>query len=145
MGLVEPRIYLTLCGLLIAVCIVPLLALIAFEYKARGPRPAYVSLPRTIVQFSMWPLMAAITFVWASLPALHAQWKLASGRGLVYRVAQKGGHGIQAEEPLGELSEDEREAIVAAATEAAHGEVTRPPEHQTVATLQALAGNLLIF
>lgn len=145
MGLVEPHISLTICGLLIAVCIVPLFGLIAFEYKTRGPRPAYVSRPKVAAQFLMWPLMAVITFIWASLPALHAQWKLASGRGLVYRVAQKGGHGIQAEEPLGDLSEEEREAIVAAATEAASGEVKRPPEHQTVATLQALAGNLLIF
>jgi hypothetical protein len=38
----------------------------------------------------MWPLMAIITFFFASLPALHAQLKLASGKGLVYRVAEKG-------------------------------------------------------
>jgi hypothetical protein len=34
--------------------------------------------------------MAIITFFWASMPALHAQWKLARGNGLVYRVAEKG-------------------------------------------------------
>ena len=34
--------------------------------------------------------MAVITFFFASMPALHAQWKLASGTGLVYRVAEKG-------------------------------------------------------
>ncbi|MGE0134853.1 MAG: glycosyltransferase family 2 protein [Dehalococcoidia bacterium] len=143
-GLVEPRITLTVCGLLIAVCIVPLFALIAFEYRARGQRPAYVSRVKVLGQFTMWPLMALITFVWASLPALHAQWKLASGRGLVYRVAQKGGHGIRADEPLADPEEQEA-VLVLAAESAANGEVTRPPEHQTVATLQALAGNLLIF
>ncbi|HRC61665.1 MAG TPA: glycosyltransferase family 2 protein [Dehalococcoidia bacterium] len=144
-GLIEPRITLSICGLLIAVCIVPLFALIAFEYRTRGPRPAYVSRVQVAGQFLMWPLMAAITFVWASLPALHAQWKLASGRGLVYRVAQKGGHNIQADEPFAELSEAERDAIVAAATAAANGEVKRPPEHDTVAAFQARAGNLLVF
>ena len=30
-----------------------------------------------------------ITFFWASLPALHAQWLLASGRGLIYQVSEK--------------------------------------------------------
>jgi hypothetical protein len=34
--------------------------------------------------------MAVITFFWASMPALNAQWKLARGNGLVYRVAEKG-------------------------------------------------------
>lgn len=145
-GLVEPTITLTICGLLIALCIVPLFALIAFEYRARGPRPAYVSRRAVAGQFLMWPLMALITFVWASLPALHAQWKLASGRGLVYRVAQKGGHGAEvAEEPITEVPAVEREAMVAAASLAAGGEVKSPPTHDTVAALQALAGNLLIL
>jgi hypothetical protein len=40
--------------------------------------------------FLIWPAMAVITYFFASMPALHAQWKLASGKGLVYRVAEKG-------------------------------------------------------
>jgi hypothetical protein len=39
--------------------------------------------------------MAVVTFFFASLPALHAQLKLASGSHLVYRVAEKGSkHGL---------------------------------------------------
>ncbi|MEP6871898.1 MAG: hypothetical protein ABI939_08625, partial [Anaerolineaceae bacterium] len=53
-------------------------------------RPAHVSRPAFIAQFAIWPLMAVITFFFASLPALHAQLKLASGTGLIYRVAEKG-------------------------------------------------------
>ena len=140
-GLIEPRMQLTICGLLIAVCIVPLLALIVFEYRTRGPRPAEVSLPATIGQFAMWPMMAVITFIWASLPALHAQWKLASGRGLVYRVAEKGGramHDGPAMPVLPELQESDIAALTAP-------EMKSPPEHDTVSILHALAGNLLIF
>jgi hypothetical protein len=43
--------------------------------------------------------MAVITFFFASLPALHAQWKLASGRGLVYRVAEKGSRALPVRAP----------------------------------------------
>jgi hypothetical protein len=79
-------------GLLMAVCIVPLVVLIAVEYSARPRRPAHVSRLTAARSFLMWPLMAPITLVWASMPALHAQWRLASGRGLVYRVAEKGSY-----------------------------------------------------
>jgi hypothetical protein len=64
--------------------------MIAIELKMRGPRPAYVSRKAFAGQFAIWPLMAVITFFFASMPALHAQWKLASGKGLIYRVAEKG-------------------------------------------------------
>ncbi len=79
-----------LAGLRVALCLVPLIALIVLEGKPRPPRPAHVTLPHLVVQYAMWPAMAVITFFWASLPALHAQWRLASGRGLVYLVAEKG-------------------------------------------------------
>ena len=141
-GLFEPRMGLTICGLLIAICIVPLLALIVFEFRARGPRPAYISRPALIGQFLIWPLMGFITFFWASLPALHAQWKLASGRGLVYQVAAKGGHSVHDDAPEAEapLVFQESDIAVLNATE-----TTSPPEHHTVAAMSALAGNLLIF
>jgi hypothetical protein len=64
--------------------------MIIFELKTRGPRPDYVSRTAFIASFGMWPLMAFITFFFASMPALHAQLKLASGQGLIYRVAEKG-------------------------------------------------------
>ncbi|HMS58612.1 MAG TPA: glycosyltransferase family 2 protein [Tepidiformaceae bacterium] len=83
-------INVNLVGALIYFCIFPLFVMIAFEYKARGPRPAYVSRRAAVAGFLMWPAMAVITFFFASMPALHAQWKLASGTGLVYRVAEKG-------------------------------------------------------
>jgi len=89
-GSVEPWIYLSIANLMIYFCLFPLLALIVFEYRARGPRPAHVSRISAVAQLGMWPLMAVITFFFASLPALHAQIKLASGRGLIYRVAEKG-------------------------------------------------------
>lgn len=75
---------------LIYVCIFPLLGLIAIEYRLRGPRPAYVKLRHVAWGFMQWPLMALNTFFLGSVPSLHAQWKLASGQGLVYRVAEKG-------------------------------------------------------
>ncbi len=89
-GLVEPTMWLNLPGVLIALCIFPLLTMIGLELIQRGKRPAYVSRWTYVTGLLMWPLMAVITFFFASLPALHAQWKLASGRGLVYRVAEKG-------------------------------------------------------
>jgi hypothetical protein len=88
--LLQPGMHLSIPGLLVAVCIVPLCALVMIEYRARGPRPAHVSRWGVVRSLLVWPLMAPITYVWACLPALHAQWRLASGRGLVYRVAEKG-------------------------------------------------------
>jgi len=87
---VEPWVYLTLATAIIYFCIFPLIAMIVFELKMRGPRPDYVSRKALIASFGMWPLMAFITFFFASMPALHAQLKLASGQGLIYRVAEKG-------------------------------------------------------
>jgi hypothetical protein len=105
----------------------------------RGQRPEYVSRPALIGQFFMWPLMGVITFFWASLPALHAQWKLASGRGLVYRVAQKGGHGVR-------LSDAEAEASDADATERVPAyDATVTVEGETATVLQSIAGHMLIF
>src|SRR4029078_4176503 len=87
---VGPLMWLSAATVLVYFCLFPLLAIIALEYRTRGPRPADVSRKAAAAQLLMWPLMAVITFVFASLPALHAQWKLASGKGLVYRVAEKG-------------------------------------------------------
>ncbi len=89
-GLIEPVMWLNIPGLLIALCIIPLVVMIVLELKTRPPRPDYISRRAYVGQFVMWPLMAPITFLFASLPALHAQWKLASGKGLIYRVAEKG-------------------------------------------------------
>jgi Glycosyl transferase family group 2 len=89
-GLVEPVMYVNIPGMMVATCIVPLIAMVIFEYKSRGPRPAYVSKRSAAAGFLMWPLMGVITFFFASMPALHAQLKLASGKGLIYRVAEKG-------------------------------------------------------
>ncbi|MBI2767351.1 MAG: hypothetical protein HYX53_15760 [Chloroflexi bacterium] len=83
-------INVNLAGALIYFCLFPLIAMAIIEWKTRGPRPAYVSRKAVAGGFLMWPLMAVITFAFASLPALHAQLKLASGKGLVYRVAEKG-------------------------------------------------------
>ncbi|MFN0094505.1 MAG: hypothetical protein ACKVVT_06965 [Dehalococcoidia bacterium] len=87
---VGPWVSLTLATTMVYFCLFPLLVLIAVEYKARGPKPSHVPWRTAIVGFTMWPLMAVITFFLASMPALHAQLKLARGRGLVYRVAEKG-------------------------------------------------------
>jgi len=77
-------------GALVYFCLFPLIVMIVVEMRARGPRPAHVSRGAFIAGFAIWPLMAVITFFFASLPALHAQLKLASGTGLIYRVAEKG-------------------------------------------------------
>ncbi len=134
-GLFEPRMGLTICGVLIAICIVPLFSLIAFELRARGPRPDYVSTPALLGGFLMWPLMGAITFFWASLPALNAQWKLATGRGLVYHVAEKGGPRVR----NAPLSLDEDRAGLGRPS------VASLPEHQTVDSMNALAGDLKVL
>jgi len=97
-GLINPAIALNLAALLLALCLVPFIAIIALEWRLRGPRPAHVSRRRAAAQLLAWPFLAVITFTWSALPALHAQWLLASGRSLVYRVAEKGG-GAAASEP----------------------------------------------
>jgi hypothetical protein len=89
-GLLEWTMWLNLPGILVAVCILPLFVMIGVEYWQRGKRPAHVPLWKAVAGFLIWPAMAVITFFFASMPALHAQWKLASGKGLVYRVAEKG-------------------------------------------------------
>ncbi len=83
-------INVNLAGAIIYFCLFPLIAMIVIESKTRPSRPAHVSRLAAIGQFFMWPLMAVITFIFASLPALHAQLKLARGAGLIYRVAEKG-------------------------------------------------------
>ena len=83
-------INVNLPGALVYFCLFPLIAMIIIEAKTRGGRPAYVSRKAFVGQFFIWPVMAIVTFFFASLPALHAQLKLASGRGLIYLVAEKG-------------------------------------------------------
>ena len=89
-GLVEPVTLFNLPSALVAVCVLPLLVLIVTEYRQRGPRPAHVSAFTAVRSFGMWLLMAPSTFLLASMPSLHAQLRLGSGAGLVYRVAEKG-------------------------------------------------------
>jgi hypothetical protein len=101
-GLINPAIALNLPSLLLALCLVPFIAIIALEWRLRGPRPAHVSMARAIAQLLTWPFLAVITFTWSALPALHAQWLLASGRGLVYRVAEKGGSPNAVRDAVGE-------------------------------------------
>ena len=97
---VEPWLWLSIVSLCIYLCFFPLLMLIVIEFRTRGPRPAGTGVKTSIIGFTMWPLMGAVTFFLASMPALHAQWKLASGRGLVYRVAEKGSRTlVRTEEP----------------------------------------------
>lgn len=98
-GLVEPTMWVNLVGLLVAVCLLPLLAMILIETLTRPRRPEYVSRKAAAAQYTMWPLMAVITFFFASLPAVHAQAKLARGRGLIYRVAEKGSRRVAVPQP----------------------------------------------
>ncbi len=88
-------INVNIAGALIYFCLFPLIGMIIIETVTRPARPAYVSKLQLAGQYAMWPLMGVITFFFASLPALHAQLKLASGKHLVYRVAEKGSkHGL---------------------------------------------------
>lgn len=111
-SIIEPTMYINVVGMLVGVCIVPLISLIVIESLTRPKRPAYVSRKALVVQFAMWPLMAPITFFFASLPALNAQWKLASGKGLVYRVAEKGSRKVALPAPV--LAEHGIEPVAAA-------------------------------
>jgi len=45
------------------------------------------------------------------MPALHAQWKLASGKGLVYRVAEKGSRRLHVPVPSAASAQAEAEAV----------------------------------
>lgn len=110
-GLVENGMWLNFDGLLIAVCLLPLIALIVFETRTRPPRPDWMTGWGLLRQYVMWPAMGVITFFWASMPALHAQWRLATGKGLIYVVAEKG----------------TREMVAAA--EAAHEAATGPHDN----------------
>jgi len=105
-GLIEPTMWVNLCGLLVAACIVPLLILIGVELATRGKRPVYVSRRAAVASLAVWPAMAVITFFFASLPALHAQLKLARGKGLVYRVAEKGTRAMVAAAPADGLARE---------------------------------------
>lgn len=72
----------------------PLLVVIAQEYRTRGPRPAHVSRARAFAGLAAWPLLPVLSFVYGALPALDAQWQLASGRKFAFRVAQKGNRAL---------------------------------------------------
>ena len=89
-GLVENGMWLNFNGLMLAICLLPLVALIIFETRTRPARPDWMTGWGLLRQYVMWPAMGLITFFWASMPALHAQWRLAAGKGLVYKVAEKG-------------------------------------------------------
>jgi hypothetical protein len=109
-GLIEPVMRLNLPGALVAICVLPLFVLIVTEYRQRGARPSHVSAFTAIRSFAMWPLMAPSTFFFASMPSLHAQLRLGSGAGLVYRVAEKGSREevhvrAEADEALGGLEQ----------------------------------------
>ncbi|MBI5948677.1 MAG: glycosyltransferase [Chloroflexi bacterium] len=95
----NPWLSLSPVGTLFYFCLFPLIALIIIEMMTRPKRPSYVSFPAFLGQFVFWPLMAVVTFFWASLPALHAQWKMASGQGLIYRVAEKGSRRVAVPAP----------------------------------------------
>ena len=91
--IVETAAHMNLPGLLISVCSFPLLALIVAEFRQRGPRPAHVSRWTAVRSIAVWPLLMPLSLYFAAMPALHAQLRLASGIGLVYRVAEKGTKG----------------------------------------------------
>ncbi len=110
-GLLEFHMYVNAAGMLVGVCIVPLIVMMVVEYRQRGPRPSNVSLPKAVASFLIWPAMAVITFFFASMPALHAQWKLASGKGLVYRVAEKGSRRLHVPVPSAASAQAEAEAV----------------------------------
>ncbi|TAJ21389.1 MAG: hypothetical protein EPO65_01680 [Dehalococcoidia bacterium] len=125
-GIVEPHMWLNFNGLLIAICLLPLISLIIFETRTRPPRPDWVTGWGLLRQYVMWPAMGVITFFWASMPALHAQWRLAMGKGLIYKVAEKGTREMLAHE-------------AAAEAEAAHHLVAAPHDVAPVSRLEVLA------
>ena len=89
-GLFDPVMRFSLPGLIVSSCLIPLVGLVVVELRVRGERPAHFSNVAYVRQFLTLFLMAPITLVWGALPAVQAQWRLATGKGLVYRVAEKG-------------------------------------------------------
>jgi hypothetical protein len=89
-AVLQPTVTVSIASALLYLCIVPLLTLIAIEFRLRGAKPASMPWPVYVAQPLVWLLMPVTTFVFSCLPGWHAQTRLAFGRGLVYRVAEKG-------------------------------------------------------
>ena len=70
-------------------CIVPLILLIGLDTLMRPKRPRDFRWWLFPFQYAQWFLMAPITFIFTTLPALDAQIRLMLGRRLEYRVTEK--------------------------------------------------------
>ncbi|HKZ50132.1 MAG TPA: hypothetical protein VJ256_00005 [Dehalococcoidia bacterium] len=70
--------------------LVPLLGLVILDIRLRPPRPPHFRRRLLLFQYGCYLLMAPITFLFTALPALDAQTRLAVGRRMEYRVAEKG-------------------------------------------------------
>ena len=49
--------YVNAAGMLVGVCIVPLIVMMVVEYRQRGPRPSNVSLPKAVASLSWTSLV----------------------------------------------------------------------------------------
>jgi hypothetical protein len=70
-------------------CIVPLIVLIVLDTLMRPKRPGAFRWWLLPVQYAQWFLLAPITFLFITLPALDAQMRLMLGKRLEYRVTEK--------------------------------------------------------
>jgi hypothetical protein len=89
-GVFGASVAFSLPTLLFYLTLPPLLVVIVQEYRSRGSRPAHLSRPMALASLASWPFLPLITFAFGCLPAIDAQWQLASGRRFGFRVAEKG-------------------------------------------------------
>ena len=86
---VLPRWFNPMSEKILFPCIVPLIVLIGMDTLMRPKRPSDFGWWLFPVQYAQWFLMAPITFLFSTLPALDAQMRLMLGRRLEYRVTEK--------------------------------------------------------
>jgi hypothetical protein len=144
-GLIEPVMHLNLPSLLVALCMLPLIVLVVLEHRQRGPRPAHVSPLSTVWSSATWLLMAPWTLVLASMPALHAQLRLGSGSGLVYRVAEKGSRDDVHAKPEPVVAEGVAAIAAPRLAGTIGGRVARAAEFVLLADVEAMATGSALF
>jgi hypothetical protein len=70
-------------------CLATLLLLLFLDFRLRPPKPSWFRFYYWPVQYGVYFFMAFITFFTSCLPALDAQFRLALGKRLEYRVTEK--------------------------------------------------------
>jgi hypothetical protein len=70
-------------------CLATLVLLLTLDFIMRPKRPANFRVWQYPIQYGQYFFMAFITFFTSALPALDAQFRLALGKRLEYKVTEK--------------------------------------------------------